>query len=163
MTAAPSTIQNRCLEPGLGCTTSTTSKPSANGSSAEAVSPSTITTTKTSSTTSSSTAGNSASNTNEAKDPQPALPAGPPPSSNSESLNGNGPDTGEANGLPFSVSRIQWQQLTPQSQQTLRQIAVPIYAGYSESEIATHLGQTPALVRRRLTVLRSELLAQQRR
>jgi len=46
------------------------------------------------------------------------------------------------------------------SQWTLRQIAVRIYFGYSEQEIGDTLGMTSRVVRKRMNVLREELLNQ---
>lgn len=55
---------------------------------------------------------------------------------------------------------IQWHRLTPQSKQTLRQIGLLIYAGYSEQEVALRLNMPVQIVKLRLSVLRNELEAQ---
>jgi hypothetical protein len=50
-----------------------------------------------------------------------------------------------------------WASLSPEAQETLRTIALPISLGYSQAEVAAALGKTQPIVCARLADLRVEL------
>ena len=74
---------------------------------------------------------------------------------------GKGRTLGISQDRPPLALTIRWEELTPPALETLRLIAVPISLGYSETEVAQMLEVRPSVVRRRLIVLRSELLNQE--
>jgi hypothetical protein len=55
---------------------------------------------------------------------------------------------------------VQWELLTPASMITIKQIVLPMLAGYSYDEIAKNLTIHPSRVSQRMTALKNDLLSQ---
>jgi DNA-directed RNA polymerase specialized sigma24 family protein len=59
-----------------------------------------------------------------------------------------------------AAPRINWTALSPEAQDTIRRIVLPVHFGYSHPEIAAALGCSAGTVTKRLTELRREIRAQ---
>lgn len=147
--------------------TSTTQKPCAGQSSPVPASSSNTTTTKTALHISSPPLGSSANGGNRGQ-AGAASAHGPRGSSSAASRIGNGQGSGvhagslrivstSGQGPRYTVTTIEWENLTGRSRWTLRQLAFPISLGFTERELARRHRRTVKWVEGRLEQLRNEL------
>jgi hypothetical protein len=166
MTVPETRIQGECSTASSSFTTSQTPKHSARGLSTGPTSSSPSMSGKTSSVISSKHAGNSQSNGSRPGTTKSSR-GGRSSSSDVESRIGNGPSTAPSgnsqtestNGQHHSSppSTIDPTSLSTTSLWTLTHVAHRLSDGYSENEVANHLGVTRRWIRQRLELLRDEL------